>query len=73
MNRFAAVLAAAALLTAFRLESAPADAWVHVDLTPAPGITTAAFDYRKDVPVSEASGIVVLLPGSNGNGAFLSQ
>ncbi len=71
MNRSAAVLAAAALLAVFRLESAPAGALVHVDLTPAPGITTAALDYRKDVPVSEASGIVVLLPGSNGNGAFL--
>ena len=71
VSRLAAILAAACILALLQAESAPPERFGHFDLPLAPGITTAAFDYRKDVPVKDAAGIVILVPGCNGEGAHL--
>lgn len=41
---------------------------VHIDLPKATGISSAAFDYRTDVPAASARGVVALVPGYNGRG-----
>lgn len=69
MIRPAAFAAAVCLFAALRVESAPPGGLGHVELTPPKGVSTAAFDYRKDVPPAKAKGIVVLVPGYNRDGA----
>ncbi|MBO7721700.1 MAG: hypothetical protein J6T01_04750 [Kiritimatiellae bacterium] len=46
---------------------------VHSQLPPAEGVSAAAFDYLDDVPASAARGVVVLVPGCNGDGAALLE
>ena len=70
MSRFAAILAAASVLGSLQAAS-PSGGFGHLDLPLAPGFSTAAFDYRKDVSVGDAAGVVVLVPGCNGEGAHL--
>lgn len=44
---------------------------VHRDLPVAEDVTSAAFDYRSDIPAKSAKGVLVLVPGCNGNGAAM--
>ena len=71
MRRLAAILAAACTIGHIRAETSPSGAFGHFDLPLSPGFTTAAFDYLKDVPVKNAAGVIVLVPGCNGEGSHL--
>ena len=62
---FPLVLLLNGLLSAIRADV------VHLDLPPAEGVTSAAFDCLSDVPAKSAKGLLILVPGANGNGAAM--
>lgn len=59
------------MITSFGLFHQAGGEVIHLDLPVAEGITSAAFDYLSDVPVKSAKGLLVLVPGFNGNGATM--
>ncbi len=68
MSRLAAFLAAGLMMLASLAGDSPPEGLVHVELAPIPGVSTAGLDYRTDVSPGSAAGIVVLVPGCNGDG-----
>ena len=65
----AAVLAAAGIVFAWLFPVSGSEKTYHLDLRRSEGVSVASLDYLGDVPKQKAEGILVLLPGYNGNGA----